>query len=440
MCPLTNSNQFSNCFPGSSSTDQLAVHTLAFLQRIVTPGQVTEVFIKDARNVGEHLTGFFDFEHLDQLVECTVGQFVSPAAVYFRVNPVRAESLSRASNQLCPTLHAAASKTRDILGRRLILLDVDPVRKHHESATDAEHNAALQRLADVTSHLEHFGWQALAIIDTGNGGCAYYRIDLPTDDEGLVKATSAKLSEEFGDAQVKIDRAVHDATRLGRLPGTMNCKGTSTWDRPHRPCQIITLNGCSEIVVSRQMIEEFVGKRPKTANDVLEWTEASDEQLEQARRYVNKIPGAIAGQGGHNRTFEVACRLVIGFAIPADQALPLLREYNDRCVPPWTEPELRRKLTDAKRTLDEDSSGFGNLIHSKLSANVVREAERQIPSPEFIGFIPDFGTAAFKDVIRQFESVAHNIVTAFERLLHFTQWTKFNSGIVVPDVLLRQIY
>lgn len=72
---------------------------------------------------------------------------------------------------------------------------------------------------------------------------------------------------------------------------------------------------------------------------------------ERARRYVAKMPEAIGtgGHGGHNATFAVACVLVRGFGLSVDQALPLIREYNQRCVPPWTDRELLYKLNSADR-------------------------------------------------------------------------------------------
>ncbi|MCX7428900.1 MAG: AAA family ATPase, partial [Planctomycetia bacterium] len=68
---------------------------------------------------------------------------------------------------------------------------------------------------------------------------------------------------------------------------------------------------------------------------------------ERARRYVEKMPAAISGQGGHNQTFSVACALVKHFALSPDEAFPIFAEYNARCEPPWTEAELRHKLAGA---------------------------------------------------------------------------------------------
>ena len=70
--------------------------------------------------------------------------------------------------------------------------------------------------------------------------------------------------------------------------------------------------------------------------------------LPRAKAYLSHCGPAISGQGGHNTTFRIACRLIKGFHLPEEQALPmLLSEFNPRCQPPWTEQELRHKVQQA---------------------------------------------------------------------------------------------
>lgn len=69
--------------------------------------------------------------------------------------------------------------------------------------------------------------------------------------------------------------------------------------------------------------------------------------LERARRYIAKCLPAISGQSGHNATFYVAVVLVHGFALGEADALVLLREFNQRCLPPWSDGDLRHKIQSA---------------------------------------------------------------------------------------------
>lgn len=72
-----------------------------------------------------------------------------------------------------------------------------------------------------------------------------------------------------------------------------------------------------------------------------------ERREERARRYVAKMPTAISGEGGHGRTFAVACAIVRGFQLPRDSARKILEEYNTRCRPPWKPRELEHKLEQA---------------------------------------------------------------------------------------------
>jgi hypothetical protein len=71
--------------------------------------------------------------------------------------------------------------------------------------------------------------------------------------------------------------------------------------------------------------------------------------LDRASRYVAKLPPAVSGEGGHDRTFHAACVLVHGFNLGEPEALAVLREWNASCNPPWSEAELRHKISSAAK-------------------------------------------------------------------------------------------
>ncbi|MGC8643090.1 MAG: DNA primase family protein, partial [Isosphaeraceae bacterium] len=81
-------------------------------------------------------------------------------------------------------------------------------------------------------------------------------------------------------------------------------------------------------------------------------------RLERAARYLERVPPGVSGERGHDRTFEAACILVKGFAFSIDEARPLLRAWNQRCVPPWSERDLEHKLKDADTKPDGKPRGY----------------------------------------------------------------------------------
>ncbi len=74
---------------------------------------------------------------------------------------------------------------------------------------------------------------------------------------------------------------------------------------------------------------------------------SDDAVMQRAQKYLAKLPPAISGQGGHNAAFHAACVLVMGFGLDESQALSLMREWNQSCVPPWSERELVHKVQSA---------------------------------------------------------------------------------------------
>lgn len=67
----------------------------------------------------------------------------------------------------------------------------------------------------------------------------------------------------------------------------------------------------------------------------------------RARAYLQLFDPAVSGQQGHARTFLAAQIVTRGFDLEGDCAFAVLNEWNQRCDPPWSDRELRRKLQSA---------------------------------------------------------------------------------------------
>jgi len=77
-------------------------------------------------------------------------------------------------------------------------------------------------------------------------------------------------------------------------------------------------------------------------------TNDADAVERRAAAYLDAMPPAISGQGGHNATYAAATAMVHGFGLDPEAALQLLHErFNPRCQPPWSEKDLRHKVEDA---------------------------------------------------------------------------------------------
>ncbi len=120
----------------------------------------------------------------------------------------------------------------------------------------------------------------------------------------------------------------------------------------------LRVKGLSQEPECRQSeLDELIGKyfpnEPASSGVPLPDFRSDDAVFERARKYVAKMPVAVSGQDGHGRTFNVACVLVLGFALSDSDALTLLHEYNQACQPPWSEKELLHKIRSAGKQTGE---------------------------------------------------------------------------------------
>lgn len=73
------------------------------------------------------------------------------------------------------------------------------------------------------------------------------------------------------------------------------------------------------------------------------------DAVERCRRYVARMDPALSGSGGHVATWRVAQVATRGFGLSRSDALSILREYNQRCEPHWSEAELSHKVESAEQ-------------------------------------------------------------------------------------------
>jgi hypothetical protein len=163
--------------------------------------------------------------------------------------------------------------------------------------------------------------------------------------EGLQK----QLARELG-----TDPAATPATQMTRLVGYAN--------HNYSPHHLVTIDyrrtDCLYTVTDFPSVVRAVwtGRAAEATlppPEATPFTSGAGEQrldpVERARRYLARVPPAIAGEHDDVHTYRVCCRLVRGFALADQEALTVLTEWNARCRPPWTEYELEDKLRRARR-------------------------------------------------------------------------------------------
>ena len=99
---------------------------------------------------------------------------------------------------------------------------------------------------------------------SGNGWHGLYRVDLPADSD-LPRRLVHALAALFDDETATVDRSVHNAARICRLPGTRACKGDASEARPHRLCTLARVPSGGVKATETATVSECVDKLEREA-------------------------------------------------------------------------------------------------------------------------------------------------------------------------------
>jgi hypothetical protein len=175
---------------------------------------------------------------------------------------------------------------------------------------------------------------------------------------------------------------------------------------------------------------------------------------ELARAYLAKMDPAIEGQGGDSQTFTAACCLVVDFALSPEEARPLLREYNRRCVPPWEEGQLVHKLEKALEKAQEKPEDRGRRLRAvtgpagRLALTPGEPATAAVAAGPFLGTVPNFVLADWRRVCPRPRWRKENGERQRGRrwaffglwwLIHGEVIRQKRARVCLPDVLLAQV-
>jgi hypothetical protein len=231
--------------PPERSLAELIARMVRQFQYLIAADQVVEMRALDVCNHNRpHVeAGFFDSQHLEEMARVASQLTRIAKGVYFTLNPLKPDLLARRCNRVAWAKEGELAKDKDVIRRRWLLVDADPVRDSLVSATEVEKGLARQTIDSVREHLRGLGWAEPILGDSGNGYHLLYRVDLPADDGGLIERVLAALAARFDTDAVRIDRTVFNPARICKLPGTIARKGDHVPSRPHRRASLLEVPG-----------------------------------------------------------------------------------------------------------------------------------------------------------------------------------------------------
>ena len=205
------------------------------------------------------ISGYFDDLKTLAVNAEVLSDDIDIPAVYITLNPVIPDLIARSANETIDRTEGT-TKDHEIIQRRLLLIDCDPIRPAGISSSDSEHDAAIELSRQIREYLSSEGFPDSLLADSGNGGHNVYRIDLPNDQESaeIVKRFLESLASRFDDAVVSVDKSVWNASRICKLYGTMTRKGSNHPTRPWRQSKILDCPEKLE-VVPVELLQKIAG-------------------------------------------------------------------------------------------------------------------------------------------------------------------------------------
>ena len=161
--------------------------------------------------------------------------------VYFVLNDIDEGCYGRQQSERIVKSPKITTNDNDIVHRKWLLCDFDPVRKSGTNASNEEIEFAHKKAQDVYRFLRGNGFQEPVICISGNGWHLLYKIDLPNDEQttDVIKRFYQYLGSQFSDEKVDFDLGNFNLSRLCKLYGTVAKKGANIPSRPWRESQIV---------------------------------------------------------------------------------------------------------------------------------------------------------------------------------------------------------
>lgn len=234
----------------------------AELARFIHPDQFTELRALHVGQRGRTFSGWFSGRHLSEMARNALALSRQAAGVYFCPNPVEPSVAERRLNKVLD-VHRGFALTHDVdvIERRFLIVDIDPIRHARFGEITDPHNCpsasrevVLARLTGyiwVEPCLAKVGFQPPMVMLSGNGIHLIFQTE-PTPSKECGNADPHAgllryLRDQFNCPRVSIDTNTFNPSRMLKVPGTIVRKGEPSTSRPHRIARILEVpNGWLE--------------------------------------------------------------------------------------------------------------------------------------------------------------------------------------------------
>lgn len=282
--------------------------------------------------------------------------------VQFQVVPERKGSNARAWTA-CGTLSGLADRLsaaqRDGCG---IFFCINQTDGNGRRRVNIEQARACFIDLDGTNLPAEWAIEPQLIVETSPGRFHAYWFIEPTTDLNTWSSVQSRLASYYAS-----DPSVTDPPRVLRLSGSWHLKGEPFRVRDIKCGDIedAMLDGFDRIPIGeleKMHPCDFIAPAIRSDEGRSEqpehgWDNKADD--ERATSYlIDAATAAIENEQGDKTTFQTAC-VMRDMGVSENRAIELMAEhYNPRCIPPWNEDDLRRKIRNAYRYASGDAGSL----------------------------------------------------------------------------------
>lgn len=256
-----------------------------------------------------------------------------------------------------PRFFTGGKKDEDVLLARSLFADMEEI-----TVEDALAKAAAAGLPRPTM-----------IVVSGRGVHLYWRLDEAITDLARWTALQKRLIQLLGS-----DKAIHDPSRVMRVPGFMNVNGSQP-----APCYIHDADAGRRYslddilpLLPPEPLKPIKPIIPATKSTIIQADNLSvhgkgNTAIHRAEAYASRFQPV--EENRNSTAFRRSCALVEKFDLDAEQVLPLIEKANDKADDPLDATELEEVVVKAVRHVKRKGRPRGTALTEEYPVKKYRE-------------------------------------------------------------------
>jgi len=162
--------------------------------------------------------------------------------IYFVMNEISSDCYARPQCERFVKSPKATTKDDEIVSRRWILCDFDPIRLPNISSSPEQFELAHKKAQDVYRYLkDDCGFEDMVVAISGSGWHLLIPVNISCNEETdkIVKDFYAYMGSKFTDDKVEYDVKVYNRSRITKLYSVVSKKGANLPSNPWRQSKIV---------------------------------------------------------------------------------------------------------------------------------------------------------------------------------------------------------